>query len=89
MIADESLGIVAPAQLIIDERAGVRVLANRVFWDLESVSFSHDFRFSHPGTPPFDYLYTVWETPSFPSHGFVIGILLSLPWLLRLGWWTF
>jgi len=25
--------IVAPAQLIIDERAGVRVLANRVFWD--------------------------------------------------------
>ena len=46
LLADPDLGIVAPAQVLIDEVAGIRKLAYRVYWDLETLSFAHDF------TPP-------------------------------------
>ncbi|MCP3718736.1 glycosyltransferase [Paraburkholderia sp. CNPSo 3281] len=41
--ADPNLGIVAPAQMLVDEAAGIRRLAYRVYWDLETLSFTHDF----------------------------------------------
>ncbi|CAM2176592.1 Glycosyltransferase [Paraburkholderia sacchari] len=46
LLADSDLGIVAPAQVLIDEAVGIKKLAYRVYWDLESLSFAHDF------TPP-------------------------------------
>lgn len=46
MLADADLGIVAPAQMIVDEAASLKKLAYRVFWDLEKLTFAHDF------TPP-------------------------------------
>lgn len=46
LIADSDLGIVAPAQMLVDEAASFRKLAYRVYWDLEALSFMHDF------TPP-------------------------------------
>jgi glycosyltransferase involved in cell wall biosynthesis len=44
LLKDPKLGIVAPAQMIIDQAAGVRALAYRSFWDLDSLTFAHDFR---------------------------------------------
>jgi glycosyltransferase involved in cell wall biosynthesis len=46
LLKDPKLGIVAPAQMIVDQAAGIRALAYRVFWDLSSLTFAHDF------TPP-------------------------------------
>jgi glycosyltransferase involved in cell wall biosynthesis len=46
LLDDPDLGIVAPAQVIVDEAASLRKLAYRVFWDLETLTFAHDF------TPP-------------------------------------
>lgn len=46
LLADPDLGIVAPSQVLIDEAASIRRLAYRVYWDLETLSFVHDF------TPP-------------------------------------
>jgi GT2 family glycosyltransferase/glycosyltransferase involved in cell wall biosynthesis len=39
---DAKLGIVAPSQMIIDERSGAEILARRVFWNLDTVEFLHD-----------------------------------------------
>ncbi|MET0656611.1 MAG: glycosyltransferase, partial [Steroidobacteraceae bacterium] len=50
LVSDPDLGIVAPAQMLIDEAAGVRKLAYRVFWDLEELTFMHDFE-APSGTP--------------------------------------
>lgn len=44
MVADDRLAIVAPSQIIVDERKNARLLANRVQWDLSSLSFFHDFQ---------------------------------------------
>jgi glycosyltransferase involved in cell wall biosynthesis len=44
LLEDPDLGIVAPAQVLIDEAAGFRKLAHRVYWDLETLSFAHDFK---------------------------------------------
>lgn len=46
LLKDPDLGIVAPSQMIIDQAAGIRALAYRVFWDLDTLTFAHDF------TPP-------------------------------------
>ncbi|RQX84308.1 glycosyltransferase [Burkholderia anthina] len=46
LLEDPNLGIVAPAQMLVDEKASVRQLAYRVYWDLETLTFAHDF------TPP-------------------------------------
>lgn len=46
LVADPGLGIVAPAQMIVDEAASLRKLAYRTFWNLETLTFAHDF------TPP-------------------------------------
>jgi glycosyltransferase involved in cell wall biosynthesis len=43
LIADPDLGIVAPAQLIFEEGRSQGRLAYRVFWDLETLTFQHDF----------------------------------------------
>ena len=43
MLEDPKLGIVAPSQLLIDEQQGLRVLAYRVFWNLDDMTFAHDF----------------------------------------------
>ena len=50
LLNDPDLGIVAPAQMLIDEAAGVKELAYRVFWDLEQLTFAHDFA-PPSGTP--------------------------------------
>lgn len=44
MINDPMLGIVAPAQMLIDPKAGLKKIAYRVCWDLENLSFYHDFQ---------------------------------------------
>jgi glycosyltransferase involved in cell wall biosynthesis len=46
LLRDPRLGIVAPAQMLIDLAASVKTLAYRVYWDLETLTFAHDF------TPP-------------------------------------
>jgi len=46
LLEDPDLGIVAPAQMIVDEAASLRKLAYRAFWNLEKLTFAHDF------TPP-------------------------------------
>jgi glycosyltransferase involved in cell wall biosynthesis len=46
LLADPDLGIVAPAQVLVDEAAGKRQIAYRVYWNLETLTFAHDF------TPP-------------------------------------
>lgn len=43
LLADPDLGIVAPAQILIDKSATRRQLAYRVYWDLETLTFKHDF----------------------------------------------
>lgn len=43
---DPRLGIIAPSQLIIDERLDKVVLSRRVLWNLEDVAFLHDFKTS-------------------------------------------
>ena len=43
MLHDPDLGIVAPAQILIDEVASTRQIAWRVFWNLETLTFAHDF----------------------------------------------
>ena len=43
MASDPDLGIVAPTQVIIDDQTGKQHLAYRVFWDLGSMRFEHDF----------------------------------------------
>lgn len=50
MLADPGLAIVAPSQLLIDEEAGHRMLAYRVFWHLALMQFEHDFAVP-PGNP--------------------------------------
>lgn len=50
LLSDPSLGIVAPGQMLIDEVAGVRKLAYRVYWNLEDLTFAHDFE-PPAGTP--------------------------------------
>lgn len=50
LLNDPDLGIVAPAQMLIDEAAGLKKLAYRVYWDLEELVFAHDFE-SPVGTP--------------------------------------
>lgn len=42
MEADASLGIVAPSQIIVDEKQGVNTLSYRVYWSLDKVDFFHD-----------------------------------------------
>lgn len=42
MERDPRLGIVAPSQLIIDEKLDQAVLSRRVSWNLEDVAFLHD-----------------------------------------------
>ncbi len=44
MLDDSHLGIVAPSQLIIDEKAGQRLLAYRAEWHLDTMLFTHDIR---------------------------------------------
>lgn len=43
LLADPGLAIVAPAQIIIDKTASLRKLAYRAYWDLETLTFAHDF----------------------------------------------
>lgn len=43
MADDPQLGIVAPAQIIVNEATGERLLAHRVFWSLDRAVFQHDF----------------------------------------------
>lgn len=43
LLRDPRLGIVAPAQMLIDEAASLKTLAYRVYWDLETLTFAHDF----------------------------------------------
>ena len=43
MERDARLGIAAPSQIILDPASGVDVLARRVYWNLETVEFLHDF----------------------------------------------
>ncbi|MCK0207600.1 glycosyltransferase [Starkeya koreensis] len=50
LIADPKLGIVAPAQIVVDEAAGVNVHTYRVFWNLHHRVFQHDTRPPAPGT---------------------------------------
>lgn len=47
---DPHLGIVAPTQLIVDSQSGKEHLAYRVFWDLTSMRFEHDFQVPSPAT---------------------------------------
>jgi glycosyltransferase involved in cell wall biosynthesis len=50
LLRDPSLGIVAPAQMIIDKAASIKKLAYRVYWDLETLTFGHDFTPPHGDT---------------------------------------
>ena len=50
LMADPDLGIAAPAQLLIDVAASFKQLAYRVYWDLETLSFAHDFTPPHGNT---------------------------------------
>lgn len=50
LLTDPDLGIVAPAQVLIDKAAGLKKLAYRVYWDLEELTFAHDFE-PPAGTP--------------------------------------
>ncbi|RQU85184.1 glycosyltransferase [Burkholderia cenocepacia] len=43
LLRDPDLAIVAPAQILIDKTATQRKLAYRVCWDLETLTFKHDF----------------------------------------------
>jgi glycosyltransferase involved in cell wall biosynthesis len=43
MLEDPRLGIVAPSQLLVDEQKNVKLLAYRVFWNLDEMTFAHDF----------------------------------------------
>ncbi len=44
MLEDPRLGIVAPSQVIVDERIGQRFLAYRAEWHLDTMLFTHDVR---------------------------------------------
>jgi len=50
MERDPRLGIVAPSQVIVDERIGTSVLSSRVYWDLARVDFLHDTRLIESAT---------------------------------------
>ena len=43
MLDDPALGIVAPSQVLVDEKLGQRLVSYRVQWNLESMEFTHDF----------------------------------------------
>ncbi|RFB79825.1 glycosyltransferase [Methylovirgula sp. 4M-Z18] len=43
LLRDPNLGIVAPAQMLINVAASVKKLAYRAYWDLETLTFAHDF----------------------------------------------
>ena len=42
MLEDSRLGIVAPSQVIVDEKIGQRFLAHRAEWHLDTMLFTHD-----------------------------------------------
>ena len=54
LLEDPKLGIVAPSQIIVDEKANGRARAYRVFWNLKDMIFLHDVAAPHPTTERYE-----------------------------------